>query len=60
MGHVKLTWEIVRAIRAEKAQGATHRQLVDKYNVSKGHVSEIVNNKIWIEGYNYSPGGHNK
>lgn len=53
MGNTILNWEIVRAIREGKKNGMTHRELVEKYGISKGHVSLIVNNKIWMEGHNY-------
>lgn len=56
MGNRVLTWDIVRQIRFEKTQGLSHKTLALKYNISKGHVSEIVNNKIWIWGHNYHGG----
>lgn len=55
IGNAVLNWEKVRAIRADRALGLTYRQLVEKYDISKGHVSEIVNHRIWVEGYEYSP-----
>lgn len=54
IGNAVLNWEKVRAVRADRALGLTYKQIVEKYGISKGHVSEIVNNKIWIEGYEYS------
>lgn len=48
-GNCKLSFEIADQIRKEKLSGATHSQLVAKYGISKGHVSQIVNNKIWFK-----------
>jgi len=51
-GNVRLTWEIVRQIRKDRAElKLTYRQIRQKYGIdSKGLISEIINNKIWIEG----------
>lgn len=54
MGNTKLTWILVKTLRLAKKHGSTHKQLAEQFNISKGHVSEIVNNKIWIEGKEYA------
>lgn len=52
-GNVVLSWEIVRGIRFDQALGFTNRQLREKYKIeSKGHISQIVNQKIWVEAVN--------
>lgn len=45
----KLTWELVRAMRADHAEGASLRALMAKYGVSKSHAWNIVNGKSWLE-----------
>jgi hypothetical protein len=47
-GHTKLSSVDIKAIRELKALGATHRQLCDKFKVSKSTVSYIVNNRTWV------------
>lgn len=47
----RLSLEIAREIRALKEQGWLHSEIALKFDISKGHVSEIVNNKIWIDPY---------
>lgn len=47
-GNTKLSFEIADEIREKKRQGKTHKELCEEYKISKGHVSEIVNNKIWV------------
>lgn len=44
----KLSFEIADEIRQLRAQGWPYRALCEKYEISKGHVSEIVNRKIWV------------
>jgi len=46
-GMAKLTNEIVCHIRAHVAQGNSQRSACEKFGLSKGHVSEIVNRKYW-------------
>lgn len=46
----KLTWEIVRKIRAEYVPRQVSQQaLADKYNVHRSTVADIVNHRCWIE-----------
>jgi hypothetical protein len=45
--HVKLTIDDVIAIRAAAARGARNRELVAKYGVSSGTISNIVAGRIW-------------
>lgn len=57
MGNKVLSWEDVREIRHEKKHFfRSHSELAQMYGISKGHVSDIVNNKIWIEGKAYHCG----
>jgi hypothetical protein len=56
MGNTVLTWEIVRVIRHLRNAWVPQKRLASQFNISKGHVSDIVNNKIWIEGKAYHPG----
>lgn len=44
-----LTWEIVRALRAEYATGLSQKDLAVKYGIEPSQVSRIVNNKKWKE-----------
>ena len=44
-GAAKLTADDVRAIRA--ATGVTHRELAQRYGVSKSHVSDIRRGRYW-------------
>lgn len=43
----RLNWEIVCNIRLDRTKGYTYKQLSEKYDISKGHVCDIVNHKIW-------------
>lgn len=45
-GHAKLDWEDVESIRGSTLTGNT---LARNYQVSKGTISDIRNNKIWKE-----------
>ncbi len=45
----KLTWELVRAMRADRTEGATLGALVAKYGISKSQAGSIVNGKSWLE-----------
>lgn len=55
IGNAVLNWELVRKIRKEYETLKTpYRLMAKKYNISKGHISEIINNNIWIEGKEYS------
>lgn len=47
--NARLSYEIATEIRALKLAGKTHRELAERYDISKGHVSEIVNNLIWVD-----------
>lgn len=54
MGNKVLNWSIVEEIRRMKSQmGMTHEAIGQMFHISKGHVSQIVNNEIWIEGKIY-------
>lgn len=55
MGNIVLNWAIVRAIRSLSKNGVSYREISAEYGISKGHISEIVNNHIWIEGKEYAP-----
>lgn len=55
MGNVVLSWEVVRVIRMMYDGHVTLKRLSAQFNISKGHASQIVNNKIWIEGKEYAP-----
>lgn len=47
----KLTWAKVRAMRAEYAIGkTTFRKLANKNGISSPAVSNIINEKRWVEG----------
>lgn len=55
MGNKVLTWEIVREIRyLKKELGYSHNTLANNYGISKGHVSQIITQAIWIEGKEYA------
>lgn len=55
MGNKVLNWTIVLEIRRMKSELRTsHSQLSKLFGISKGHVSEIINHKIWIEGKVYA------
>jgi hypothetical protein len=47
-GNTVINFDIADEIRGKKKLGLTHRELCLQYGLSKGHISEIVNNKIWI------------
>lgn len=49
MGYQRLTWEIVRAIRKEAKAGKTFVTLTQEFEVSRGQLSKILNNKCWVE-----------
>lgn len=44
----KITKEIANEIRAEHSSGIKQRELSRKYNLSKGTISHIVNNRTWV------------
>ena len=48
-GSHKLTWEQVRAMRADYADGVPTRLLVAKYGIGKSQVHNIVSGKQWPE-----------
>lgn len=52
MGNTVLDWDKVRSIRS-LSQEYTYSQISELYGISKGHISQIVNNEIWIEGKMY-------
>lgn len=55
MGNKVLSWKIVRDIRELRfGQGWTLSAIGEKFDISKGHVSDIINNHIWIEGKIYA------
>lgn len=47
----KLTWEDVRAIRNDYAEGAysSHREAASSYGISRTAVTKILNNQTWKE-----------
>ena len=45
----KLSWDSVRAMRKDRAAGATQVDLASKYGVSPTHVTLILTNKAWRE-----------
>lgn len=47
----KLTWELVRQLRADATAGVRPRHLVAKYGVSYGNVRRIVTGQYWKEEY---------
>jgi len=48
----KLTWEKVREIRRlYAAGGTTQSKLAIQFDISQSVVSEILNNKTWVEGH---------
>jgi hypothetical protein len=53
-GTCKLTWDQVRQIRAERAQGCSTLTLANKYGVVRTNIGFIVNNKTWKENYDKS------
>jgi len=49
-GMAKLTWETVRAIRAERSKsGASSAELAEMFNTSRQSISGIVFNHTWKE-----------
>lgn len=55
MGNTKLTWEKVEEIRLHHQYGGlSYKKISEMYNISKGHISEIINGKIWIKGKHYA------
>jgi len=49
-GNVVLTWDLVRSIRADWNAGFSNREIRVNYGLrSKGWISEIVNNRIWVD-----------
>lgn len=46
-GHARLKRQDVRAIRAAVAAGESHRQLAERYGVSRPTVSAIAARRIW-------------
>lgn len=42
-----ISFDIAEEIRAMSAAGITYKEISAKYNISKGHISDIVNRKIW-------------
>ena len=49
-GKSKLDWETVMKMREEYNTGQyTQRELAKKYNITFGHMSQILNNKRWRE-----------
>lgn len=54
IGNAVLNWTAVRLIRARRKELKwTYKQLCEEFKISKGHVSMIVNNLIWIEEKDY-------
>jgi len=49
MSNAKINMEIANEIRTLKISGWTNKMLREKFGLSKSNVSEIVNNKIWIQ-----------
>lgn len=54
MGNKVLDWDKVRIIRGLNQSGVSHSEIGKIYDISKGHVSQIVNRQIWIEGKAYA------
>ena len=49
-GNYVLSQQLADNIRLIYSTGDfTYKELVEKYGISKGHVSEIINNKIWVD-----------
>lgn len=47
--NAKLTWEMVREIRAACSAGARHWELAERFGVSRVGITLIVNNRTWRE-----------
>ncbi len=58
IGNKVLSWEIVKRIREQRSEGKSLNFIRKYWFISKGHASQIVNNKIWIEGKNYAKIGN--
>jgi len=43
----KLNEDDIKDIRESKEHGITHRELAERYNVTKTTISQIVNRKLW-------------
>jgi hypothetical protein len=48
-GNAKLSWEMVRTIRAALAQGVRRRDLAVQYSVTKALIGQIDRGEKWIE-----------
>ena len=48
IGNYILDYDIADQIRKEHKIGKSYKELCNKFGISKGHVSEIINNKIWV------------
>jgi HNH endonuclease len=46
-GNCNLSFQIAEEIRKKRSEGMTYLQLSIEYKISKGHISAIINNKIW-------------
>lgn len=46
-GNCVLTYEIASNIRNDSKGGLSYAKISKKYDISKGHISMIINNKIW-------------
>lgn len=49
IANAKLNWDKVREMRRLRKLGVTHRELVVQFEVSSAVVSNVCNNKAWIE-----------
>jgi hypothetical protein len=47
IGNAKITQEIAEEIRAASTNGATYRELMRKYSLSKSTISYVVNSRTW-------------
>lgn len=47
-GNTVIDLAIANTIREEHKTGIPYSKLSLKYGLSKGHISEIINNKIWV------------
>lgn len=54
MGNKVLSWDIVRSIRSLSSNEYSYNKISEIFGISKGHISQIVNNEIWIEGKLYA------
>ena len=48
-GMARLTWDIVRQIRACHAAGEIKARIADRFSVNRGTVFKVVNNQQWKE-----------